>query len=119
MGKDAMRNVRLAARRRLVAIDVETKRDDLVEIGFGNADLTTAVDDDTRAVRTVITLDAPDPADSFVEEHVQFVHSDDDVRRALDGAGLDLLEVTDEYTDSPLTSGALRATWVARRRVHP
>lgn len=81
--------------------------------------LATAVDDATRAVRTVITLTAPDPADSFVEEHVQYVHSDDDVRLALDAAGLDLVQVTDEYTDSPLASGSLRATWVARRRATP
>ena len=74
--------------------------------------LTSTVAD--RTCTTVIDVDADDPAASFTEEHVQHVHGDDDVRAALGDAGFDLVAVTDEYTDSPVTASSLRATWVAR-----
>ncbi len=72
------------------------------------------VDDATRRCVTVIDLVAADPADSFSEEHVQYVHAEADVRAALSDAGLGLVSVTDEYTDEPVTASTLRATWVAR-----
>ena len=77
--------------------------------------LTSTVDDRARSCRTTIEVIADDPSRSFTEEHVQYVHSDDEVRDALAAAGLDLLGVTDEYTDEPVVDGTLRATWTARR----
>lgn len=77
--------------------------------------LTSTVDDATRACTTVIDFIAPDPAASFTESHVQYVHADDSVRAALAAAGLDLVRITDEYTDSSVTPSSLRATWVTRR----
>ena len=77
--------------------------------------LTSTVDEDTRACTTTIEFVAPDPSASFTETHVQYVHTDDDVRAALAAAGLEVVRVTDEYTDSPVASSSLRATWVARR----
>ena len=74
-----------------------------------------SVDDVTRACTTVIDFTAPDRADSFSETHVQYVHAENDVRSALSDAGFDLVSVTDEYTDLPVTGPTLRATWVARR----
>lgn len=76
--------------------------------------LTSTVDD--RTCTSTIAVDADDPSRSFAEEHRQRVHSDDEVRAALADAGLELLTVTDEYTDDPVTEGTLRATWTARRR---
>ena len=77
--------------------------------------LTTTVDVPTRACTTTIVLTAPDPAESFTETHVQYVHSTEQIASALHAAGLEVVAVTDEYTDEPLTDGSLRATWVARR----
>lgn len=79
--------------------------------------LTTTVDVPARACTTTIVLTAPDPADSFTETHVQYVHSTTQIASALDAAGLEVVSVTDEYTDEPLTVASLRATWVARRAV--
>jgi len=77
--------------------------------------LSSTVDDAARACTTTIELTAPDPADSFSESHVQYVHSDLDVRAALAAAGFTSIHVTDEYTSDPVVDGTLRATWVARR----
>lgn len=77
--------------------------------------LRSTVEDSTRACTTVIELTAPDPADSFVEEHVQYVHADADVRSALQDAGFAAIVATDEYTHEPLREWSLRATYVARR----
>jgi len=51
----------------------------------------------------------------FTERHLQYFHSDDEVRSALAEADFDLVSVTDEYTDEPVTDDTLRATWIARR----
>jgi SAM-dependent methyltransferase len=77
--------------------------------------LRSTVDRTSRTCSTTIELTAPDPADSFTEEHVQHVHADSDVRTALAAAGFELASVTDEYTHEPVTGGTLRATWVSRR----
>ncbi|MCX6433943.1 MAG: hypothetical protein NTX29_14620, partial [Actinobacteria bacterium] len=61
------------------------------------------------------TVTGPTSESSFAERHLQYVHSDDNVRSALRGAGLDLLAVTDEYTSAPASETTLRATWIARR----
>ncbi len=76
--------------------------------------LTSEVDDTAATCTTRIELSGPDQ--SFVEEHVQFFHADDLVRQSLAAAGLDVLAVTDEYSDAPLGETSLRATWVACRR---
>ena len=83
--------------------------------GGASFTLTTAVDAQTRACTTTIVLTAPDPADSFTETHVQYVHANADIAAALTAAGLEIVSITDEYTDEPLGPGSLRATWAARR----
>ena len=75
--------------------------------------LTTTVDRAVRTCTTTIQLHGSDHA--FSEQHVQFIHANDDVRAALDAAGFEAIVVTDEYTDTPATAATLRATWVARR----
>src|SRR5690606_37179343 len=44
VGEYPVGNMRLAARGRLVTVDVKAEGDDLVEIGLGNADLAATVD---------------------------------------------------------------------------
>lgn len=78
--------------------------------------LTSTVDEQSRCCTTTIEVEADDPARSFTEQHRQYVHSDDEVCAALADAGLELLSVTDEYTDEPVVDGTLRATWTARRQ---
>ena len=73
------------------------------------------VDLSARTIDASITVTGPTPESSFVEHHLQHVHSDDNVRAALRGAGLDLVAVTDEYTSTPAGAMTLRATWIARR----
>ena len=68
-----------------------------------------------RTIDASITVTGQTPDASFVEHHLQYVHSDDSVRAALRGAGLDLVAVTDEYTSTPAGATTLRATWIARR----
>lgn len=80
--------------------------------------VTYVVDEDARTCRSIMRWESDlRPGESFVEEHLQYLHSADVVSAALSGAGLELVSVTDEYTDSPLGPDSLRATWVARRRV--
>ena len=75
--------------------------------------LTSDVDPSLRSVRS--TLTATGPGVDFTETHVQYVHAARDVAAALADAGLTLIAVTDEYTDTPVTDTTLRATWIARR----
>lgn len=75
--------------------------------------LTTKVDRTLRTCTTTIQVHGPDHA--FSEQHVQFIHANDDVRAALDAAGFEQIVVTDEYTDRPVSASTLRATWTARR----
>ena len=72
------------------------------------------VDLTARTIDASITVTGQTPDASFVEHHLQHVHSDDSVRAALLDAGLDLIAVTDEYTSTPATAMTLRATWIAR-----
>lgn len=74
-----------------------------------------AVDPVARTCRATITVTEPGAGESFTEEHLQFFHTDDEVRSALEAAGFDRVAVTDEYTDLEVTRETLRATWVARR----
>lgn len=75
--------------------------------------LTSTVDVDTRACVTTITIDGPSP---LTETHTQIVHSPASVRSALNDGGFEIVSVTDEYTDMPVSARTLRATWVARRQ---
>lgn len=85
----------------------ETDRGDFV--------LRSSVEPVTRACTTTIELTAPDPAESFTETHVQYVHGNDDVRDALRDAGFTDVAATVEYTAEPAEADTLRVTWVARR----
>jgi predicted TPR repeat methyltransferase len=77
--------------------------------------LSSIVDVSTGRCATTIMLTAADPERSFVEEHVQYVHRDEDVQMALEDGGFAVIAVTDEYTDEPTGPDSLRATWVARK----
>lgn len=79
--------------------------------------LTTTADVTARRAETTIELTAPD--DSFTETHVQYFHSDADLRAALADAGFTVLAVRDEYSDAPADDTTLRATWIARRESAP
>lgn len=79
--------------------------------------VTYVVDEDARTCRSIMRMESEGgPRESFVEEHLQHLHSSDVVGAALSGAGFELVSVTDEYTDSPAGPDCLRATWVARRQ---
>ena len=73
------------------------------------------VDRDARTIDASITLTGQTADSSFVEHHLQYVHSDEDVAAALQLSGLDLVAVTDEYTHTRASATTLRATWIARR----
>ncbi len=73
------------------------------------------VDRSARTIDASISLTGPSADSSFVEHHLQYVHSDEYVTESLSSAGLDLLTVTDEYTHVPASEKTLRATWIARR----
>ncbi len=75
--------------------------------------LTTSVNPTTRACATTIALDGP--SGGFVEKHVQYVHSEEQIRAALADAGFVVLAVTDEYSDQPTGPDTLRAGWLARK----
>lgn len=78
--------------------------------------VTYVVDEASRTCRSIMRLeDDADPDASFTEEHRQFLHSSDTIRAVLVDAGLEVVSVTDEYTQVPVGPDTLRATWVARR----
>lgn len=85
------------------------------ETHWGSFTLTNSVDLAARSCTTTIDLVAPDPADSFTETHVQFVHGADDVRDALADAGFADVRALVEYTPAPAGPDTLRITWAARR----
>jgi len=72
------------------------------------------VDEAARTCETRVEITRVSDGDTFTERHRQYFHCDADVRRALADAGLTLLAVTDEYTETPVDDASLRATWVAR-----
>lgn len=66
------------------------------------------------------TLDfqSTDPSlTSFVETHVQHVHTTEEIGEALASAGFSVHRLVDEYSDAAVTDTTLRATWVARREM--
>lgn len=69
-----------------------------------------------RTCRATIDVTGAGDEPPFSEEHLQYFHSDDEVRAALSDAGFGAVIVTDEYTDLPATAETLRATWTARLR---
>jgi SAM-dependent methyltransferase len=85
------------------------------ETAWGAFTLTNTVDMATRACTTTIDLAAPEPARSFTETHVQYVHAADDVRDALRDAGFAEVHALVEYTPVLADVDTLRVTWLARR----
>ena len=84
---------------------------------FGEATYTLLSDVDPATRRCSSTLDYRDPRpdSSFVEEHVQYLHTAQQIGDALTAAGFLILDVADEYSDAPATTDSVRATWTARR----
>ncbi len=74
------------------------------------------VDHEARTCDARIEVTQARSGEPFSERHLQYFHSDDEVRAALQAAGFDLTGVVDEYTPAPAGAGTLRATWIARRR---
>jgi SAM-dependent methyltransferase len=52
--------------------------------------------------------------DTFSEHHRQYFFSEDDVRESLRRTGFELVSTTAEYSDQPVDSFTLRATWNGR-----
>jgi SAM-dependent methyltransferase len=77
--------------------------------------LTSTVDTGSGACSTTIAVTADAPERSFTEQHVQYVHSEHDIRDALEAAAFTVRSLTDEYTDRPVGPDTLRATWAAIR----
>ena len=46
--------------------------------------------------------------------HRQYFFPDDEVRASLRRGGFEVVSVTDEYSDQPVDSFTLRATWSSR-----
>lgn len=69
-----------------------------------------------RTCRSIMTFEEEGRSGTgFTEEHIQYAHTDDDLRAALTAAGLTVSATTDEYTDVPAGPQTLRQTWVTRR----
>lgn len=65
--------------------------------------------------RATLDFQSGDPAhSSFVETHVQHVHSTEEIGAGLASAGFTVRLLADEYSDDAVTDSTLRATWVAR-----
>jgi predicted TPR repeat methyltransferase len=73
-----------------------------------------AVDPGARTCETTIEVVRPREGEPFSESHRQYFHPDRDVRAAIEGAGLAVVRVCDEYSSRPLDSESLRATWISR-----
>lgn len=66
--------------------------------------------------RATLDFQSTDPSlASFVETHVQHVHTTEGIGEALSSAGFSVHLLVDEYSDAAVTDTTLRATWVARR----
>ena len=72
------------------------------------------VDQQARTCQTTIRVVHSREGEPFTETHIQYFHSDEDVQAALAAAGFRSVRQVDEYTDDPVDSTTLRATWVAR-----
>ena len=73
------------------------------------------VDLPARRCETTINVVHAREGEPFTETHVQYFHSDEQVRAALADAGFTDVRVVDEYTQDPLDASSLRATWIACR----
>jgi hypothetical protein len=78
--------------------------------------ISSSVDPGVRTCVTTIELRRPRDGDPFSEQHVQYFHTDADVRASLHDAGFTVTAVGEEYTHDPADASTLRATWTARRR---
>ena len=72
------------------------------------------VDLDRRCCDTTAAI-APVGAEPFAETHRQYFFTQDEMRGALEDAGLRVQSVTDDYSAAAVSSATLNATWVARR----
>ncbi len=80
--------------------------------------VTYVVDERARTCRSIMSLQSDvDPSRDFVEEHLQYLHRDREVRAAVVAAGLVVVRVVDEYSPTPANPTTLRATWVVQRPV--
>lgn len=84
--------------------------------GQGAATFTLTTEVSGTTCRSTLDFRSKDPAlSSFVETHVQHVHTTDEIERALASSGFAVQRLVDEYSDAAVTDTTLRATWVARR----
>jgi SAM-dependent methyltransferase len=76
--------------------------------------ISSTVDPRARTCDTKVELTRPRDGDPFCERHLQYFHTDADVRASLEDAGFAATAVSDEYTHDPVSASTLRATWTAR-----
>ena len=72
------------------------------------------VDPLERTCQTTIKVVHSREGEPFTETHMQYFHSDAEVEGALATAGFVDVHKVDEYTDDPVDTTTLRATWIAR-----
>jgi hypothetical protein len=77
--------------------------------------LTSTVDPVARTCDTRIEVTTPREGAPFAEQHRQYFHRDTDVRAALAAVGLEVTDVTQDYTFEPADPSTLLATWIVRR----
>jgi SAM-dependent methyltransferase len=78
-------------------------------------EISSVVDPGTRTCDTTIELTRPRDGDPFSEHHRQYFHSAAEIRASLDDAGFGVTALRDEYSERPVHTSSLRATWIARR----
>lgn len=74
------------------------------------------VDRHARTCETTINVTVARDGEPFTETHVQYFHSNEQVRAALASAGFEDVRVVDEYSYRSVDDDTLRATWIACRR---
>jgi SAM-dependent methyltransferase len=77
--------------------------------------ISSAVDASRRTCDTHIVLTPEGDEAPFSERHQQYFHSATEIRASLDGAGFGVTALRDGYSERPLDTSSLRATWIARR----
>lgn len=76
-------------------------------------------DDRTATLSFSITLFRRTSGQTFVrshEEHVQRHFPHDEIRLCAENSGLDIVRVSDDYTDQDVSGTTLRETWVLQKR---
>ena len=72
------------------------------------------VDMGARTYDSCIRVTRLTDGDTFSEHHRQYFFPDDEVRESLRRSGFEVVSATDEYSDQPVDSFTLRATWSSR-----